>query len=99
MAKLVEVSAADLLAGRATEKARPIAEAHPGSPFAADFKAGQGGLLVPTTLIGMGATVAIPAFLRYTRGEPSVPTTPDMVDPGGPVRIQDDLPPAPAPHP
>ncbi len=81
LAKIVEITAMDLLADKATAKAAPIAAAHPGSPFAADFKAGQGGLLVPTTLIGMGMTIAIPAVLRFTRGgepamDPTAPPTP-----------------------
>ena len=89
LAKLVEITSGDLLADRATDKARPIALAHPGSPFAADFKAGQGGLLVPTTLIGMGATVAIPAVLRFMRGDATGPGPADAMDPGGPVHLED----------
>ena len=68
VSQLEAITAIDLLGNHATEKAKPVADAHAGTPFADDFAAGQTGLLVPTTLIGMGASIAIPAFVRYTRG-------------------------------
>jgi len=83
VAKLVEVTAMDILSNTAATKAQPIADAHRGTPFAGDFAAGQLGLLVPTQLIGTAADSLVPALVRYARGS-------DVEDPGGPVRIQGD---------
>jgi len=76
VAKLTAITAMDLLSNKATDKAKPIAEAHSGTPFADDFAAGQGGLLVPTTQIGMGASIVIPALIAYTRGHDPKPDAP-----------------------
>jgi hypothetical protein len=62
--KLLAIPPADIIAGKA-DAAKAIAAAHPSSPFAGDFAAGQGGLMVPTAVIGMLAAVAIPAFTNY----------------------------------
>ena len=50
----------------ATEAARVAASA-PGSPFAGDFRAGYGGLMMPTATIGVLAAIAVPAFLQYMK--------------------------------
>ena len=51
---------------RATDAAR-VAAAAPGSPFAADFRAGYGGMMMPTATIGAVAAIAVPAFLEYMK--------------------------------
>ncbi|MEO8698889.1 MAG: hypothetical protein ABI867_02565, partial [Kofleriaceae bacterium] len=66
--KLVTISAMDILANTASGKAKPIADAHPGTLYAADFTAGQHGLLLPTKLVDIALQVGIPALMRYTRG-------------------------------
>jgi hypothetical protein len=62
--KLVAISGADVLTGTAGEPAKAIAAAAPGTPFAVDFAAGQGGLMVPGAAIGLVSAVAIPAVMR-----------------------------------
>ena len=41
------------MTGKATEPAKAIAASAPSSPFAADFAAGQGGLMIPAAAIGI----------------------------------------------
>ncbi len=67
VAKLVAIKPETFLAGTAAEAAKAIAEGAPSSPFAADFKAGTGGLMAPMAVIGMAAAVAIPAFMDYMK--------------------------------
>ncbi len=83
VAKLTKITAAEIATSRAAAPAKPIADAAPGSPFAADFKAGQGGLMIPTALVGMGAAIAIPAMLQYREGADDE----DAPDPGVPAPI------------
>ena len=65
VAKLLAVDPSQVVAGKGAEIGKAIADAAPSSPFAADFKSGYGGLMVPTAIIGMMAAVAIPAFMEY----------------------------------
>jgi hypothetical protein len=75
--KLVAITGDDIVQGKAGDLAKVIAAAAPGSPFAADFEAGQGGMTIPIAAIGTIAAVAIPAFADYMgRAKKSVPTTP-----------------------
>ncbi|HVK82915.1 MAG TPA: hypothetical protein VM513_02355 [Kofleriaceae bacterium] len=85
--KVLAISPVDIIAGT-SDVAKAIAAGAPGSPFAKDFDAGQGGLMVPTAVVGMVAAVAIPAFMMYRqRSLQPEPTTPQgnlmqSVDPG-----------------
>lgn len=74
--KLLAIPVADIVNGD-TATVEAIAKSAPTSPFAADFTAGQGGLMVPTALIGIAASIAVPAFMQYMR-EPMIapPTSP-----------------------
>ena len=67
VAKLLAISPADVGQGRAGDASRATAAAAPGTPFAADFEAGQSGMLIPTAVVGMLAAVAIPAFMDYMK--------------------------------
>lgn len=67
VAKLVAIDPKAILAGKAAEQGKAIAEASPKSPFAADVKAGMTGLMTPVAMIGIVAAVAIPAFVDYTK--------------------------------
>jgi type II secretory pathway pseudopilin PulG len=67
VAKLVAVAPGDVLAGKGGDRGKAIADAAPKSPFAADYQAGAGGLMIPTAVVGILAAVAIPAFLEYTK--------------------------------
>jgi type II secretory pathway pseudopilin PulG len=67
VAKIGAVSADDVLNGKAGDRGKAIADAAPNSPFAADYRAGVGGVMIPTAVIGILAAVAIPAFLDYMK--------------------------------
>lgn len=67
VAKLSAISPQDFLQSKTGPAAKAIADGAPSSPFAADYKAGYGGLMVPAALIGMLSAVAIPAFLDYMK--------------------------------
>jgi hypothetical protein len=67
VAKLLAIPPQDVLAGKAHDAAKAIADAAPGSPFASDFNAGYGGLTAPTMGLGMLAAVAVPAFMDYMK--------------------------------
>ncbi|HEY5950516.1 MAG TPA: hypothetical protein VIV40_33725 [Kofleriaceae bacterium] len=62
--KIIKVSGNDVVSGKATAPALAIVKQAPGSPFAADFDAGQGGLMVPAAMIGLASAVVIPAVMR-----------------------------------
>ena len=65
VAKLIAISPQTFLDGKAPEAAGAIAAASPASPFAADYKAGTGGLMAPAAVLGVLAGVAVPAFMDY----------------------------------
>ena len=65
VAKLEAIKPQGLFDGTAATAAKAIAAASPGLPFAADYKAGTGGLMAPMAVAGMLAAVAVPAFLDY----------------------------------
>jgi hypothetical protein len=67
VAKLLAIDPMSIMSGKASATAREIAAASPQSPFAADYKAGLGGVMIPTATIGVLAAVAIPAFMDYTK--------------------------------
>ncbi|MBL9018447.1 MAG: hypothetical protein JNL83_29945 [Myxococcales bacterium] len=67
VAKLVAISPQTFLDGKASDAAASIAAGAPGSPFAADYKAGTGGMMAPAAVVGMLAAVAIPAFMDYMK--------------------------------
>jgi hypothetical protein len=67
VAKLLAISPTEVGQGRAGDASKAIAAAAPGTPFAADYEAGQSGMLIPTAVVGMLAAVAIPAFVNYTK--------------------------------
>ncbi|HLL24723.1 MAG TPA: hypothetical protein VK427_21470 [Kofleriaceae bacterium] len=99
VAKLVAIAPRDVIEGKAGAQAQAIASASPGSPFAADVKAGANGLMVPAAIIGVMSAVAIPVFLGYVnqsnnnnkaeRGDAdrleNGPAAPDSVPPAQPV--------------
>jgi type II secretory pathway pseudopilin PulG len=67
VAKLTAVAPEDVLGGKGGDRGRAIADSAPKSPFAADYQAGAGGLMIPTAVIGIVAAVAIPAYLQYMK--------------------------------
>ncbi|HTL35099.1 MAG TPA: hypothetical protein VL326_18350 [Kofleriaceae bacterium] len=80
-AKIAAITGNEIVTGKATEPAKAIAAASPSSPFAADFAAGQGGLMIPAAAIGVASAVVIPAVLQAvsnTRGDAEAAQQPDM---------------------
>lgn len=73
--KLLAIPAADIVKGDVAP-IEAIAKSAPTAPFAADFQAGQGGLMVPTALIGVAASIAVPAFMQYMREPMLAPPPP-----------------------
>ena len=71
VAKLLALTDAQL-ADKAMLEA--IAKASPDSPFAADYEAGGGGLLVPSFVTGAFASIAVPAIAGYMRRSAPPPT-------------------------
>lgn len=67
VAKIIAITPQMFLDGKAPEAAAAIVAGAPTSPFAADYKAGTGGLMAPAAVIGMLAAVAIPAFMDYMK--------------------------------
>jgi type II secretory pathway pseudopilin PulG len=65
--KLAAIPAEDVLSGKANQTGKAIADASPQSPFAADFKAGLGGVMGIAAIGGTLAALAVPAFIDYTR--------------------------------
>ena len=64
--KLVAVSGSDIVTGKATEANKQLAAASPTTPFAADFAAGQGGLMIPAATIGLASSVVLPLVMSAT---------------------------------
>ncbi|MDQ3341776.1 MAG: hypothetical protein M4D80_42050 [Myxococcota bacterium] len=67
VAKLVAIDPKDVLNSKAAAQGKAIADASPTSPFAADYKAGVSGLMMPAAMIGVMAAVAIPAYMDYMK--------------------------------
>jgi hypothetical protein len=75
---VVKIPGNDILTGKATDAAQKIATSAPSSPFAADFAAGQGGLMVPAAMIGLASAVVVPAITRMLGGDEDEPEQPAM---------------------
>jgi hypothetical protein len=60
--KLAAIPGADILHGGSAAKALAIE----GTPFAADFATGQGGLMIPAALLGFSAALIAPALSALT---------------------------------
>jgi hypothetical protein len=80
VAKYIAVPGKDIITGKATEVGQALAATAPQTPFAADFGAGQGGLMMPAAAIGLATSVVIPAIAQYIGGgeTPAEPTGPAM---------------------
>jgi hypothetical protein len=71
--QLAAISGTDIATGIAVAPATVAAALAPGSPFARDFAAGQGGLIIPTGVLGLASAIVIPALegLLVGGGEPT----------------------------
>jgi len=81
--QLVAIPGTDIARGTAIAPAFALAATSPGTPFATDFAAGQGGLILPAAVLGLASAILVPAIEGMLTGEPS----------GG----DEDVPPMPAP--
>ena len=81
LAKVLAITAEDLVKGRAADKAAPIARVARASPFGQDFAAGQSGMIIPTSLLGMATNVILPRFLQAMRPPPLEEEPPPPVQP------------------
>lgn len=66
--RILEIDGNDIVTGKAMMPAQALAAIAPGSPFAADFDAGQGGLMIPAAMIGLASAIAIPAVMQMLGG-------------------------------
>ncbi len=89
VAKYIAFSGEDIITGKATEGAKQLVTTAPGTPFAADFNAGQGGLMIPAAAIGLVTAVVIPAIARYVGGGEQAEDT--EAPPDGPPMGSGDL--------
>ena len=69
--QLVAISGADIARGTAIAPAAVVAATSPGTPFATDFAAGQGGLILPAAVLGLASAILVPAIEGLLTGEPS----------------------------
>jgi hypothetical protein len=66
IAKVFAIPPTDTVTGKAQPAAKAVADGAASSPFAADLRAGEVGLMIPVAAVGVLAAVAIPAFVDYT---------------------------------
>jgi len=84
--KISAITAVDVLTNHAEAKAKPIVEAFPRSQFAADFAAGQHGMVVPSQMLFAAVQMFIPALMAYTRSDDAPPD--NQFPPGALTRLR-----------
>ncbi|HEX4450725.1 MAG TPA: hypothetical protein VH143_07635 [Kofleriaceae bacterium] len=67
--QLAAISGADIATGIAVAPATVDAAMAPDTPFARDFAAGQGGLIIPTGVLGLASAIVIPALEGWLGGD------------------------------
>ena len=67
LGKVLAIQPRQVFTGEAGTLAKQLADSAPGSPFAADFAAGYGGLMLPAAALGTSAAVATSAFMDYMK--------------------------------
>lgn len=60
--RIAAISGADIVTGKANDPAKAIAASASSAPFAADFQAGQGGLMIPAAALGIASAIIVPAI-------------------------------------
>jgi hypothetical protein len=80
---VIAIGGDDIVHGKATVPGQALALAHADAPFAQDFAAGQGGLMVPAAALGIATAIIIPAIGELLGGN----TGPDQ--PGAPLPEDD----------
>ena len=84
IAKLVSISGDDIVRGKATDTGKALAAAAPSSPFATDFTAGQGGLMIPAAVLGIASALVVPAIGALFGGGPGDPSDEPIPEPPAP---------------
>jgi len=70
--QLAGISGGDIASGIAIARGAVFAATATGTPFAGDFAAGQGGLILPAAVLGLASAIVIPALESLLGGgEPS----------------------------
>lgn len=81
VSKVSAIPGEDIVTGKAGEPAKQIAGAAPSSPFAQDYAAGQGGLMIPAAAIGVATAIVLPAVIRAMGGGNEPPPADDQQAP------------------
>jgi hypothetical protein len=89
--QIIKIPGKDIITGKATVPAQTLATTNPGTPFAQDFDAGQGGLMVPAAMIGLASAVVLPAVMRALAGGGDGGPEPSESPTGGPAMDKADL--------
>ncbi|MEO6774400.1 MAG: hypothetical protein ABI467_15495 [Kofleriaceae bacterium] len=76
---VIAVGGDDIVHGHSTAPGQAFAWADPDAPFARDFAAGQGGLMVPAAALGIATAILVPAIGELLGGD--APTEPPGADP------------------
>ncbi|CAN5671121.1 hypothetical protein BH11MYX1_BH11MYX1_03450 [soil metagenome] len=81
-AKIAAISGSDIVTGKANDPAKAIAASAASAPFAADFQAGQGGLMIPAAALGIASAIIVPAIDSLLGGsaDDPVPAARDPLD-------------------
>lgn len=82
--QLAAIRTQAIASGAAMGPALALAASHPGTPFAKDFAAGQGGMVLPGVVLGIAAAVVVPMLRDMLVGDdaeapadaPSAPPSP-----------------------
>lgn len=85
VAKVSSIPGEDIVTGKAGEPAKQIAANAPSSPFAQDYAAGQGGLMIPAAAIGIATAVVLPAVIRAMGGGAADQPPPDDTQQRAPI--------------
>jgi hypothetical protein len=75
---VIKIPGSDILTGKAMELGKQIAARSPSSPFAADYQAGQGGLLTPMAMVSLASGYVLPRILSLVGGGEEEPQQPAM---------------------
>jgi len=75
--KIIAIGGDDIVHGKGTAPGQAIAATHASAPFAQDFAAGQGGLMVPAAALGIATAIIVPAIGELLGGGMAPDQPPD----------------------
>jgi len=88
VAKVTDITAVDVLTNHAEGKGKAVVAEFPRSQFAADYAAGQHGMVVPTQMLFAAVQTIIPALMSYTRGDQAPAEGNDQFPPGALTKLR-----------